>query len=55
MRRAAAIFVAGVTLLLPVATLYAHHSIVAEFDANKPLTLRGNVAKMEWTNPHFPS
>ena len=29
-----------------------HHSISAEFDANKPLQLRGTVVKVEWINPH---
>lgn len=30
----------------------AHHSFAAEFDAKKPVKLRGTVVKMEWINPH---
>jgi hypothetical protein len=30
----------------------AHHSFAAEFDAKKPVKLRGVVTKMEWINPH---
>jgi hypothetical protein len=32
--------------------VWAHHSFAAEFDATKPITLRGFVTKVEWTNPH---
>jgi hypothetical protein len=45
---------AGVALLLGLATapVAAHHSFAAEFDADKPITLKGTVTKMEWINPH---
>jgi hypothetical protein len=31
---------------------WAHHAFSAEFDASAPVTLRGNVTKVEWINPH---
>ena len=30
----------------------AHHAFAAEFDAEKPILLRGVVTVMEWVNPH---
>jgi hypothetical protein len=30
----------------------AHHAFSAEFDASKPVELKGTVTKMEWINPH---
>jgi len=34
------------------APLFAHHSFAAEFDVKQPITLKGTVTKVEWTNPH---
>ena len=34
------------------ATVVAHHSFSAEYDAKQPITLKGTVIKMEWINPH---
>ena len=39
-------------LLLTGASAAAHHSFAAEFDSEKPITLKGIVTKVEWTNPH---
>jgi len=39
-------------LLLAAITLVAHHSNAAQFDATKRVTLKGEVSKIEWTNPH---
>jgi hypothetical protein len=38
--------------LLGGAAALAHHAFAAEFDANKPVNLRGPVTRVEWINPH---
>ena len=38
--------------LLAAAPLVAHHSNAAQFDAAKRTTLKGEITKIEWTNPH---
>lgn len=30
----------------------AHHAFAAEFDADKPIDLKGTVTKTRWVNPH---
>ena len=30
----------------------AHHSFSAQYDAKQPITVKGWVTKLEWTNPH---
>jgi len=42
----------GVALLLSATALSAHHAFSSEFDASKPIILRGTVTKTEWINPH---
>jgi hypothetical protein len=52
MRTKLAIVVAGIGLLLRVEPVLAHHSFAAEFDAKRPVKLRGTITRMEWINPH---
>jgi DNA/RNA endonuclease YhcR with UshA esterase domain len=51
MKAAYASLIAAVVLLAPAAAV-AHHSFAAEYDVKKPVTLKGTVTNVEWTNPH---
>ena len=42
----------GLGVVTATAPVGAHHAFAAEFDATKPIKLRGTVTKMEWINPH---
>jgi hypothetical protein len=39
-------------LLAGSSQVSAHHAFAAEFDADKPLDLKGKVTKIKWVNPH---
>ena len=39
-------------LLILSINSFSHHAFTAEFDANAPVNLTGEVVKVEWINPH---
>lgn len=52
MKRVTLALSAPLCLLVFSLAAWAHHSVQAEFDLNKPLTMTGVVTKVEWINPH---
>jgi hypothetical protein len=42
----------GLSLILAGTPLLAHHSFAAEYDAKKPIKLKGIITKVDWMNPH---
>ena len=35
-----------------VSALWGHHSLTAEYDQKKPISLNGTFTKLDWRNPH---
>jgi len=52
MRMTPVILVAAGLGALGVAPAVAHHAFSSEFDATRPVRLRGTITRMEWINPH---
>ena len=39
-------------LLVTTGVVYGHHAFSAEFDANRPIQVKGKVTRVQWINPH---
>jgi hypothetical protein len=46
------VVVSSIGILLGAAPVWAHHAFAAEFDATRPVKLRGIVTQWELVNPH---
>ncbi len=51
-RNSRTLALAALISLVGVRPLAAHHAFAAEYDASRRVTLKGNVTKVEWQNPH---
>ena len=50
--RARSTVIVYVSLMCLAGMAEAHHSFAAQYDADRPATLKGVVTKVEWMNPH---
>ena len=46
------VIVAAALVVSCGAAVRAHHSFAAEYDANQPITLQGQIARIDLVNPH---
>ena len=53
MKRGIAALLIMIAVLASGLSIAAHHSFAAQYDREKPITLKGAVTKLEWANPHI--
>jgi Family of unknown function (DUF6152) len=46
------LFTAFLCVVASAGSVWAHHSVQAQFDIHKTVSISGTVAKVEWINPH---
>jgi hypothetical protein len=47
------VLIAASLVVAAAVPMLAHHSIAAEFDSTKAVTVTGTVTKVDWMNPHI--
>jgi hypothetical protein len=52
MKRTLAAVVVGLAVWTADRPATAHHSFAAQYDRDRPVTLKGAVTRIEWANPH---
>jgi hypothetical protein len=53
MKRGIAALFTAIALLASGLSIAAHHSFAAQYDRDKPITLTGDITRIEWANPHI--
>lgn len=52
LKRALLGFFCSSALMWTSPSAMAHHAFAAEYDIDQPITIKGKLTKIEWTNPH---
>ena len=53
MKRGIAALLMTIAVLFAGVSIAAHHSFAAQYDRDKPITLKGDIVRIEWANPHI--